>query len=912
MVFFTIDNHLCFTSFNKEKQLMVTKYGQFQILGVFPNTLNNNIRTGECYNYSLRDIQLTQAMIYAVDHLINQNPNLLPGINIGFTIVDSCSSRKFAMSGITSSLVTAQTDSFPQLSCDLYKPSINSTAFSNHSLSKETSDTDRPIIGVVGERNEPITISTASYTGSLNVPQISYNSFSALLNNRKLFPLFFRTTSSLHDQVKPLVDIITHFQWNWISAVIAGSDVAANIEQILSSSLSHHNICLAANIILSDNYTSHDLSRTVALLKHHRRSKVVILFGEEPIILDFLEMAQSKSLTGKTFLGTYKWMNSERLRNISADIVGGAIGIDFKRHSLKPFLNYLESLDLCNNVFNPWFTSAWISKLGISRRRPNWSTEFCQLDRRLKYSSFKEFYQRNYMSAFVIDAVLALAHAMHQYLHCNSHYCPPINSYQSLHSDPQFVRILRRISFSGVTSDSFKFNHEGNSKMFYNYIHLRPFRNATVNTFVATEIGKWKGIKGMSIDVSKIVWNVGHRGHRPPLSRCSIDCQPGYYRDRSFHINMENPICCWKCNKCKSNKVSTTINQDSCTACVNYTEPVSNHSQCVDMKIASFNTSNQSFALIFYIISSLFVVIVLGIWATVIKYRKTPVVKSSNFVLLNFFLFFNCLSVPSALLFLVPLHSKICQIQVILLSISEIGHVSTIICKANQIYLIFKMTSIKKGIRSKLVKNGSQIALIILIIIVSQSTITTLLIYQPIKVIKIVNNYNKIELMCDYKTNPAVLAYFVYFGILNIIAMILALRTRSLPDNYSEARYVFLSAMMIACVFSTSIPTIIGTNGLLNRTLTCLSVFLVGFISIMCFLSPKMYIIYCHPELNTTEHAAASVANYSFNNQRVSPISFSRKFKVAATRDSNRRKDQPSSILLTDSSNATDKEESLT
>ena len=69
----------------------------FQIVGVFSNSLHFHTSSQECSIYTLRDIQFTQAMIYAIQTLINNNSKLLPDINLGWTIIDSCSSRELAV-----------------------------------------------------------------------------------------------------------------------------------------------------------------------------------------------------------------------------------------------------------------------------------------------------------------------------------------------------------------------------------------------------------------------------------------------------------------------------------------------------------------------------------------------------------------------------------------------------------------------------------------------------------------------------------------------------------------------------------------------------------------------------------------------------------------------------------------------
>ncbi|EDV22008.1 uncharacterized protein TRIADDRAFT_29583 [Trichoplax adhaerens] len=379
---------------------------------------------------------------------------------------------------------------------------------------------------------------------------------------------------------------------------------------------------------------------------------------------------------------------------------------------------------------------------------------------------------------------------------------------------------------------------------------------------------------GLSINYNEIIWNGGKKWDNIPISRCSDDCRPGYAVASGQYSNFQLLQCCWRCKKCKDQTISDTINQGSCEKCVNFTEANQNHTLCIDMPIAEIN-SRGSVAVILYLFTAFYLICWIFIYSTIVIYRKTPIIKASNFALLNIFQFFNLLSLPASLLSVLPITSIICAAQTILIALSEIGQLLTIICRANQIAIVFKKSLRRSRWRSTFVRNRSQVLFIILVSALSQLTIAALLIYRPVLVTKVINANNKIEMMCSYINNPALLVYGILFGLLNIIALVLAIQTRSLPDNYNEARYILLSAMMFTCVFSTSLPSILATTGLTNRKITSFSLFSTGVISMLCFLLPKMYIIYIHPEMNTPSQAAASVANYNFNHRGlVTPTSY--------------------------------------
>ncbi|RDD36278.1 Taste receptor type 1 member 2 [Trichoplax sp. H2] len=107
-------------------QLHSGKYSTVRIPGIFPNTRQFNPKTYTCSGYSQKYIQIIQIMIYTVDHLINNDSKLLPGIKVNYKILDSYSSRHAAVAFLTSNVAIFNSLNFQQLLS-------NNTLVSNHS-----------------------------------------------------------------------------------------------------------------------------------------------------------------------------------------------------------------------------------------------------------------------------------------------------------------------------------------------------------------------------------------------------------------------------------------------------------------------------------------------------------------------------------------------------------------------------------------------------------------------------------------------------------------------------------------------------------------------------------------------------------------------------------------------------------
>ncbi|EDV21999.1 uncharacterized protein TRIADDRAFT_59558 [Trichoplax adhaerens] len=794
-----------------QSQIEHVNSGDFRLIGIFSNSLHFNATSRRCSQLSTGDIQLTQAMIYALNNIINNNTKLLPGINLGWTLIDSCSSREVAITKLASHLIQDKQRQSYLAHCQNGR-NLNSSKILCRTLSASGTSIEENspghVVGVVGERSDFITTSLASLTSSLGYSQISYFSISSLLSDRKHFPYFYRTSASstIHRQI--IFDIVKVFQWNWISIVIAGTAEVENSYQMISTLAQTHGICYHTVSRIYDNYTTSDLIDIVTKWKSQSNSRVAVLFGQESIIYDLLKQAEAQNVVGITFVGTYNWLSSPRIHTIRAEIIGGAIGITFSNEALHGFKNYLNQLDFCNNLENPWFIELCREKLNHLGLDFDSILENCTVDRVIKQEVLNSFFKADFVAGYVIDATLAYAQALHKALGCNTTHCP--SGYNTSFNRQQFNKVLRNIRFTGVTSPDITFRSDGAVESYFDVINLQRTTSNSQAKVKIVEVGYWNKTQGLMINKRNIIWNGNRSWFNSPLSKCSSDCPPGYYLYQDPNISLSLRPCCWKCRKCPQNMISNESNSPHCQLCPDVTLPNDNNTKCADPVLIQ-SKFDRPLAITFIILASANLFVVMGIWIVMIRHRNFPVVKGSNFILINILLLFIIACIPTAFLYILPPSIPICLARMFSSTTS-------------QVVFAFPIT-IHHEVTNK----------------------------QLIFICQIPNRYSSLNLI-------------VWLCLIGSACLVLAFRARLLPENFNESRYIYLSSILIVVVEICTIPTTVILFGEIADSITALTTLFFGISPMLCLFLPKIYVIYYRPELNNRQIAMAEITSYNFKN----------------------------------------------
>ena len=105
-----------------------------------------------------------------------------------------------------------------------------------------------------------------------------------------------------------------------------------------------------------------------------------------------------------------------------------------------------------------------------------------------------------------------------------------------------------------------------------------------------------------------------------------------------------------------------------------------------------------------------------------------------------------------------------------------------------------------------------------------------------------------VELHCSFP-RWTILFPLAYNVVLIFICVIYAFKTRKLPDNFNESKYIFVCACVTLFLWCAFLPTYFATFYAIHKSIL-LSVSLVmnGTVFMMCLFVTRVYAVYCMDE----------------------------------------------------------------
>ena len=182
--------------------------GDIILGGLFPVHKYNSSAPGFCGQIREQaSIQRVEAMIYAIDQ-INKRQDILPGVTLGYKILDYCTSDVVALNQAVRFLPTrpVATTSLPQKGEDGV---CRSGAIKTRAC----------VPAVIGGYSSYVSMQVASLLRLFLIPQVSYGSTSALLSDKTRFPYFFRTVPPDQVQTKAMVSLLVKYNVSYIQTI---------------------------------------------------------------------------------------------------------------------------------------------------------------------------------------------------------------------------------------------------------------------------------------------------------------------------------------------------------------------------------------------------------------------------------------------------------------------------------------------------------------------------------------------------------------------------------------------------------------------------------------------------------------------------------------------------------------------
>ncbi|XP_054164108.1 metabotropic glutamate receptor-like isoform X2 [Oppia nitens] len=832
IVRFTCFLFITFTSFTVIFTHKVTESGDILLGGLFPihQKGSNSSRCGPINKD--RGIQRLEAMLFAIDK-INADPNLLGKIKLGAIILDTCSSDSYALNQslefIRASINTVESSAFECRDGSTPRPKYGS----------------KHISGVVGGSYSEVSLQVANLLRLFKMPQVSYASTGTSLSDKTRYDFFARTVPPDTYQALALVDLVQSFNWSYVSLVTSEGQYGDSGMNAFAREAKKRNICIAMNEKVPMNADQHYFNQILTNLKMKSNAKGVVLFLRAEDNRGLLEAAKAANQTNSfSFIASDGWGTQAKLVEGVEEEAEGTITVELQSREIEEFDYYMGNMSAYHNR-NPWFQEYWEDT--FSCRLPpythnvdtdnNNSLPICSPNLRIDRSMG---YRQESKVQFVVDAVYAFAHALHNaWLDLCSgteNYCPAL---KELDGESFYKNYLLNVSFIDLAGSEMKFDRNGDGLGRYNIFNYQQIPDTNQYQYVL--VGRWAD-EGLELNKDELKFNEGVP--EVPTSICSNPCSLG-----EIKIVQQGDTCCWICAKC--DPWAYVYNESHCEDCGAGRWPNKDKQSCYDLPI-QYMKWDSLFAIIPVVIACLGISLTLFVIFTFIKYSDTPIVKASgrelSFILLGGIMF--CY-LNTFILLWKPM-TIICALQRFGVGFGFCIIYGALLTKTNRISRIFDSAR-KSARRPSFISPKSQV--LITMILVSIQVIGNLVwfVLEPpgTRQFHPDGKRSEVILKCRVRDSSFLLS-LVYNMFLITTCTLYAVKTRKIPENFNESKFIGFTMYTTCIIWLAFVPIYFGTGNSFEIQITTLSVSisLSAYVALFCLFSPKIYIIIFHPDKN--------------------------------------------------------------
>ncbi|KAM9327047.1 metabotropic glutamate receptor 6-like [Gastrophryne carolinensis] len=774
-----------------------------------------------------------EAMLYALDQ-INGDPELLPNLTLGARILDTCSRDTYALEqSLTFVQALIQKDT-SDVRCSNGEPALFSPP--------------ERVVGVIGASASSVSIMVANVLRLFAIPQISYASTAPELSDNNRYDYFSRVVPPDSYQAQAMVDIVKALGWNYVSTLASeGNYGESGVEAFVQISREAGGVCIAQSIKIPREPRPGEFDKVIRRLLETPNARGIIIFANEDDIKRVLEAALRANQTGHfLWVGSDSWgSKTSPVLNLE-EIAEGAVTILPKRASIEGFDQYFISRTLENNRRNIWFAEFWEDdfkcKLTRTAPSPDDTRRKCTGEERIGRDSP---YEQEGKVQFVIDAVYAMAHALH-----NMHIELCAGSIGLCDKmDPLDGRLLlqyiRRVNFNGSAGTPVMFNENGDAPGRYDIFQYQMTNTSAPSYKV---IGQWT--EYLRINIEEMQWSGGQ--FDIPSSVCSLPCQPGERKKM-----VKGVPCCWHCELCDGYQYQ--LDDFNCQACPFDMRPNANRTACRPTPIVKLEW-HSAWAVLPLFLSILGILSTLFVVGTLIRFNDTPIVRASGRELSYVLLTGLFLMYAITFLMMAEPGVAVCALRRLFLGLGMCISYAALLTKTNRIYRIFE-----QGKRSvtppRFISPASQLVITFSLISVQLlGTAIWLAVLPPHSVIDYEEQRTpnpelaRGVLKCDM-SDLSLVSCLMYSILLMVTCTVYAVKARGVPENFNEAKPIGFTMYTTCIVWLAFVPIFFGTAQsaekiYIQTTTLTVSMSLSASVSLGMLYVPKVYIILFHPEQN--------------------------------------------------------------
>ncbi|XP_030043882.1 vomeronasal type-2 receptor 26-like [Microcaecilia unicolor] len=759
---------------------------------------------------------------------INQHPEILPNITLGFHIHDPCT---IALVSQCSALITltGKEDPVPGYRC--------------HQQGQ--------LAGFIGSLSSVTSYVIARLTGVYRYPQITYGVMNQRLNGRIEFPFFYHTVLNGYSQNQGLIQLLNFFRWNWVGIITSDDESDQRESEELKREIIMSGNCVAFVETIPLLFFREVLPITKLWVTLDNISKslanVVIIYSSVSFLVSaFFYLFFHKNKVKMWFLSIAlsSLANFNYLNRIAIEKqLNGSLAFTIANGEIPGFKDFLHGIHPSTFPEPSFLQPLWKEAFNCD---PLSNLSNCTGQEKLSNLSHLQFDVDNFHFTYnLYNSIYVLAHALHNMYRNKFQHVGDLK----LEFQPwQLNQYIKKVQFKTPDGREIYFDDKGNVPVYYDIVNLVLLPDGS---FSSIKVGSFNqsAPEGhqLFLNSSAILWNPYF--NQTPRSVCSESCVPGY---RKVALP-EKPVCCFDCVPCSEGEFSNTTNAENCMKCPEDQWPNKKKDECLP-RIIEFLSYDDPLGIALASIAIFFSIIIALVLRIFIKYRDTPVVKANNRDLSYILLISLMLSFLCSLIFIGQASRVTCFLRQAAFGIIFTIAVSSVLAKTVTVVIAFR-ASMPSSKLSKWV--GTKVSSYVVILCSSGEIvicIVWLLISPPFPEYDTQSETGKMILQCNEGSAIAFYCVIGYIGILAFLSFIVAFLVRTLPDSFNEAQHITFSMLVFCSVWVSFIPAYLNTKGKYTVAVEIFAILASSAGLLGCIFIPKCYIVLLRPDLNMREH----------------------------------------------------------
>ncbi|XP_061448058.1 vomeronasal type-2 receptor 26-like [Rhineura floridana] len=784
------------------------------------------------------------ALAFAVKE-INENPQMLPNITLGFNIYDS----------------------YMTPAC-IYRAAIQFISPNNSLLPNYKCSTQDNLLAVIEELTSDLFYEIPNVLGIYKIPELLYGYATLIAENSKPLSFYQMVPNGVH-QYRGILQLLQHFTWSWVGLITAnGMDLEWFMKNMLSE-FSKSGICFA--VIESFTSLYYDANKgayfTSAMVLYDKimnnKANVLVFYGDTEsmttlrwMLCTGIKGTKQKS-QGKVWILTVG-MELKSFSQVSCDVQHFHGSMSFTLHSneLPGFQEFLKNRNPSSTKGDGFIKDFWTRAFGCTFQDSavdNVSGDTCSGEEKLENLPGHVFPMTTTGCSYSIyNAVYAVAHILH--IFCSQTFRSRAimkGERKKLYNQQpwQFHHVLKLVSFNNSAGEKVFFDQNGELVQRFDIMNWVTFPN---QSFTGIKVGRVvpqaPPDETFTVNEDVIVWHSWFN-QAQPISVCNANCQPGYRKKKKEG----NPFCCFDCTPCPKGWISTHTDLVDCFKCPDDQYANKEQNLCIP-KIISFLSYEEPLGISLAISALSFSLITALMIRFFVKNWDTPIVKANNrdltyTLLISLLLCFLC-----ALLFIGQPAKLTCVLRQTTFGIVFTMAVSSVLAKTITVVVAFMATQpgsrikkwVGKGLASSIVLSCSILQAGICLVWLATSS--------PFPDTDTHSMTEEIVLQCNESSPIMLYCVLGYMGLLAFLSFAVAFVARKLPDIFNEAKFITFSMLVFCSVWLSFVPAYLSTKGKYMVAVEIFSILSSSAGLLSCIFFPKCYIILLKPELNKREH----------------------------------------------------------